>query len=67
MSRVLTGPRFVHEAVTAGSIDELWVLAGKHDTLVARARERGIRVHEADRRELDRIAAIRLAAARRID
>lgn len=56
MSRLLTGPRFVHEAVVAGSIDELFVARGKHDALARLARERGIRVLETDRKDLDRIA-----------
>ena len=57
MSRILTGPRFVREAIVAGTVDELWVLAGaKHDGLLQLAHKREVRVHEVDRRELDRMA-----------
>lgn len=56
MSRILTGPRFVHEAIVAGSVNELFVVRGKHDELVQTARTHGVKVHVRERRDLDRLA-----------
>ncbi len=56
MSRILTGPRFVHEAIVAGSVNELFVVRGKHDELMQTARTHGVKVHVRERRDLDRLA-----------
>ena len=56
MSRLLTGPRFVREGIVAGTVDELFILQGKHDELAQLARKHDVRVRETDRRQLDRIA-----------